>query len=31
MQKFSWKADGTPYFGEPVKINTPIRKPSGEE
>ncbi len=31
IQKFSWKADGTPYFGEPVKINTPIRKPSGEE
>jgi GH43 family beta-xylosidase len=30
MQKFTWNADGTPNFGEPVKINTPIRKPAGE-
>lgn len=30
IQKFSWNADGTPHFGEPVKINTSIRKPSGE-
>ncbi|ETZ23656.1 family 43 glycosylhydrolase [Pedobacter sp. V48] len=30
MQKFSWNADGTPNFGEPVKIDTPILKPSGE-
>jgi len=30
MQKFTWKADGTPNFGTPVFINTPIRKPSGE-
>ena len=30
MQKFTWNADGTPNFGEPVKINTPIKKPSGE-
>lgn len=30
-QKFSWNADGTPNFGEPVKINTKIRKPSGEK
>jgi GH43 family beta-xylosidase len=30
MQKFSWNADGTPNFGEPVKINYPIKKPSGE-
>ncbi len=29
-QKFSWKADGTPDFGVPVKIHTEIRKPSGE-
>lgn len=30
MQKFTWKTNGDPDFGEPVKINTPIRKPSGE-
>lgn len=30
MQKFTWNADGTPNFGEPVKINLPINKPSGE-
>ncbi|WP_354335701.1 glycoside hydrolase family 43 protein [Pedobacter sp. CG_S7] len=30
MQKFTWNADGTPNFGEPVKINTPILNPSGE-
>jgi len=30
MQKFTWNADGTPNFGEPVKINFPIRKPGGE-
>jgi GH43 family beta-xylosidase len=30
MQTFTWNADGTPNFGEPVKINTPIKKPSGE-
>jgi len=30
MQKFSWNADGTPNFGEPVKIYTKIPKPSGE-
>lgn len=30
MQKFTWNADGTPNFGEPVSINTPIQKPSGE-
>jgi GH43 family beta-xylosidase len=30
MQKFTWSTDGTPNFGEPVKINTPITKPSGE-
>lgn len=28
MQKFTWNADGTPHFGEPVKINMPITKPS---
>jgi GH43 family beta-xylosidase len=31
IQKFTWNADGTPHFGEPVKINTPITKPSGEQ
>jgi len=30
MQKFTWNADGTPNFGEPVPINKPIKKPSGE-
>ena len=30
MQQFSWNADGTPDFGVPVKINTPVRKPGGE-
>jgi len=30
MQKFAWNADGIPNFGEPVKIDTPILKPSGE-
>ncbi len=30
MQKFTWNTDGSPNFGEPVGINTPIKKPSGE-
>lgn len=30
MQKFTWNADGTPNFGEPLPINTPIKKPAGE-
>lgn len=30
MQKFTWNPDGTPHFGEPVNINIPITKPSGE-
>ncbi len=30
MQKFTWNSDGTPNFGQPVKINTNIKKPSGE-
>ena len=30
MQAFSWNADGTPNFGVPVKINTPMANPSGE-
>ncbi|WP_197748873.1 family 43 glycosylhydrolase [Hymenobacter sp. BT18] len=30
MQKFTWNADGTPNFGSPVPINTPLVKPSGE-
>lgn len=30
MQKFTWNADGSPDFGTPVKINTIIKKPSGE-
>jgi GH43 family beta-xylosidase len=30
MQPFTWQADGSPDFGVPLPINTPIRKPSGE-
>jgi len=30
IQKFTWNADGTPNFGTPVAINTPIAVPSGE-
>lgn len=30
IQKFTWNADGTPNFGSPVSINTPIAKPAGE-
>jgi len=30
IQKFAWKSDGTPDFGQPVKINTAITKPAGE-
>lgn len=30
IQKFTWNVDGSPNFGEPVNINTPIKKPSGE-
>jgi GH43 family beta-xylosidase len=31
MQRFSWNADGTPNFGEPVNLNTKLRRPSGEK
>lgn len=27
-QRFTWKADGTPYFGEPVKTGVPIAIPA---
>jgi GH43 family beta-xylosidase len=30
MQAFTWNADGTPNFGTPVKINTPMAVPGGE-
>lgn len=30
MQKFTFNADGTPNFGEPLPIKTGIKKPSGE-
>ncbi|HYF29585.1 MAG TPA: glycoside hydrolase family 43 protein [Chitinophagaceae bacterium] len=30
MQKFTWNADGTPNFGEPVSTGVKIQKPSGE-
>ena len=30
IQQFTWNTDGSPNFGSPVKINTPVKKPSGE-
>jgi len=30
MQPFTWNTDGSPNFGTPVKINTPMLKPGGE-
>ena len=30
MQKFTWNADGTPNFGQPVLINSNMPRPSGE-
>jgi GH43 family beta-xylosidase len=30
VQKFTWNADGTPNFGEPLALSTPIAPPSGE-
>jgi GH43 family beta-xylosidase len=30
IQKFTWHADGTPNFGEPVSTDIPIPRPSGE-
>jgi GH43 family beta-xylosidase len=30
IQKFTWNADGSPNFGIPVKIDSPVVKPSGE-
>lgn len=30
MQKFSWKADGSPDFGAPISIGIAVTKPSGE-
>ncbi|WP_329416187.1 family 43 glycosylhydrolase [Streptomyces sp. NBC_00704] len=29
-QKFTWKADGTPDFGTPAALGTPLTSPSGE-
>lgn len=29
-QKFTWNANGTPNFGTPVAINTPVAVPSGD-
>jgi GH43 family beta-xylosidase len=29
-QKFTWNADGTPNFGAPVRLGTPLAVPSGE-
>ena len=30
IQKFGWKADGTPDFGIPLPVASPIPVPSGE-
>ncbi|WP_160711782.1 family 43 glycosylhydrolase [Chitinophaga solisilvae] len=30
MQRIGWNTDGSPVLGEPVKINTPVKNPSGE-
>mgnify|MGYP004531646005 CR=1 FL=1 len=30
IQKFTWRADGTPDFGTPVPLGTQLPKPSGE-
>ncbi|RAK62006.1 glycoside hydrolase family 43 protein [Hymenobacter edaphi] len=30
MQQFNWNADGTPNFGPPVPIGTPLARPGGE-
>lgn len=30
MQPFSWNADGTPHFGQPVKIDSLMKVPGGE-
>ena len=30
MQPFTWNADGSPNFGDPAPLNTPLPKPSGE-
>jgi GH43 family beta-xylosidase len=30
-QKISWKADGTPDFGQPLPLATPVLRPSGEK
>jgi hypothetical protein len=30
IQRFTWNVDGTPGFGEPVPINQPLKRPSGE-
>lgn len=30
IQKFTWNTDGSPNFGEPVAINQPVLRPSGE-
>jgi GH43 family beta-xylosidase len=29
MQKFTWKKDGTPDFGVPLKDGVEMQKPSG--
>ena len=30
MQQFTWNADGTPNFGIPVALGTPVARPGGE-
>jgi GH43 family beta-xylosidase len=31
IQRFAWKADGSPDFGTPVSAGTPLPRPSGEK
>ena len=31
IQKFTWKTDGTPDFGQPVPLNVKLMRPSGEK
>jgi len=31
VQRFTWKADGTPDFGRPVGVSVPVARPSGDK
>lgn len=30
IQRFTWQADGKPYFGEPAPLDQPLKRPAGE-